>query len=71
MKITLEFEDEEMDSAINAINGNDTLFTLHEIQNWFRNEVKHGSDHYTPAEYETLTTIRAKILDLIDDKYRP
>ena len=64
MKITLEFNDDENELALQAIHGSEAFCALHYVDATLRNYLKHGDERFTDVN-ELLRHIRDEIRDVM------
>ena len=66
MKITLEFNDEDAEEALTALDGYKWKLALWDLDQYLRSQVKYNID-LTEQAYEALENCRYKISMILDE----
>ena len=66
MKITLEFNDEDAEEALTALDGYKWKLALWDLDQYLRSQVKYNTD-LTEQAYEALENCRYKISMILDE----
>lgn len=65
MKITLEFNDDENELALQAIHGSEAFCALHYVDATLKNYLKHGDERFEDVN-ELIDHVRSEISDVME-----